>query len=254
MAPPRNPAVDLKQVGQLFKDTLVAVRDQAPDNDTLEPAAIEWLKAARCAIMRQIEQAYYSLDRTRDTPFSQPVWVNPTHELFACASGIPVVLFPYGEAFRANIATLMADCGFDKCRTSYSGDNVYVNISFPVPPRVAAGDPPAAPRALQVDDEFSRMAAGAPRGDSKSAVGGFGATNFARLLTAARVEDPAASSGTKSGTGNKRRASRVVKDEIEDEGPRLRSMTRASSAATLQSNAGSVRRSSRKRVKSEAQE
>jgi hypothetical protein len=54
--PPRNP-VDLKQVGKLFEDTLAAIRDDAPDIDTLEQQAIAWLKAARYKIMREIETA-----------------------------------------------------------------------------------------------------------------------------------------------------------------------------------------------------
>jgi hypothetical protein len=52
--PPKN-RVDLKLVGQVFADILAAVRED--DVADLEPQAIEYLKAARYKIMRQIEAA-----------------------------------------------------------------------------------------------------------------------------------------------------------------------------------------------------
>ncbi|KAJ6601446.1 hypothetical protein DFH09DRAFT_1355596 [Mycena vulgaris] len=242
--------LDLKQVGQLFKDILEAVRNDAPDMDALEPAAIAWLKNARYKIMREIEKAYYSLDQTRDTPMSQPAWaVDPSQALWT-STPFPVVLSPYSTAFRNNLAALMVDCGFHNCVVGTGLHYIYIQISFPAVPRVSLALD-AAPETLHVDDEFSRMVEGAPPDDRKPIIGAFAGTDFARLLGATRGEGSKAS-GSKSGKGKKRVASRAIKDESnDDEGPRLRSMTRASSTATLRSNAGSVRRSGRKRVKNE---
>ncbi|KAJ7854340.1 hypothetical protein B0H13DRAFT_1903718 [Mycena leptocephala] len=47
--------IDLKQVAKLFNDTLAEVWDNTPDLETLEPQAIEWLKAARHKLMRDLE-------------------------------------------------------------------------------------------------------------------------------------------------------------------------------------------------------
>ncbi|KAJ7790977.1 hypothetical protein B0H14DRAFT_3501084 [Mycena olivaceomarginata] len=60
----------------------------------------------------------------------------------------------------------------------------------------------------------------------KPSIGGFAATDFARLLVDAPPDthgEDSSASATTSGTNKRRRASRtVVKDEIDDEGPRLR--------------------------------
>ncbi|KAJ7463184.1 hypothetical protein FB451DRAFT_1370688, partial [Mycena latifolia] len=135
--PPRKP-VDLKQVGRLFKDTLAEIRDSNPQVDALEPEAIEWLKGARYKIMRQIEAAYYKLERTRDTPSAQPEWVNPTYALSLFTDPAPMPLYPYMPAFRDNIATLMHDCGFENCQTSSLPSSVFVQISFPAAAPAAA--------------------------------------------------------------------------------------------------------------------
>ncbi|KAJ7261468.1 hypothetical protein C8J57DRAFT_1719706 [Mycena rebaudengoi] len=253
--PPRNP-VDLKQVGKLFEDTLAAIRDDAPDIDTLEPQAIAWLKASRYKIMREIETAYYTLERSRDTPLSHPQWVDPSGSIFISTDYIPVPLYPFKKEFCTNVASLMNDCGFSNCTvSSIMPTFISVQIAFPFRPQVAAHPGPAAvPRPLPVEDEFSRMGDGAPAGDRKPCVGGFAATDFVHLLVDARADTrgkESSASATTSGTNKRRRASRTVKDEIDDEEPRLRSVTRASSASTLRSSSGNLRRSSRKRVKTE---
>ncbi|KAJ7143862.1 hypothetical protein C8R44DRAFT_973685 [Mycena epipterygia] len=246
--PPRQP-VDLKKVGKLFAETLATIRDNNPDKEGLEPQAIEWLKAQRYNIMRQIEASYYQLDRSRDTPLSQPSWVNPSQPLYVITAPIPGVLKSYEPAFVENLATLMKDCGFQNSSTRDSlGLGICVTIYFPAGPRVAAPNPPAAPQRLLVEDEFSRMAGKNSQGDRKPSVSAFAATDFARLLEGTREES---ASNSKATTSKKRRASGPVKAESDDEGPRLRSVTRASSAATLRSSSGSVRRSGRKRVKKE---
>ncbi|KAJ6628491.1 hypothetical protein B0H10DRAFT_1990143 [Mycena sp. CBHHK59/15] len=243
--PPRTNPVDLKQVGKLFKDTLASMRGDALDADELQPEAIAWLKAARCKIMLQIQDAFYQLDRARDTPLSQPHWVDPAYPLYVYADPVPVVLRQYQNAFRNNVAALMLECAFENCTTAFTSNTLYVSIVFPAAPRIAA----AALQTLDVDDEFSRMVEGA-KADRKPAIGAFAATDFARLLGAARGEG---SGGSKSGAAKKRRAPSEIKDESEDEaeGLRLRSMTRASSTATLRPTVGNVRRSARKRVKGE---
>ncbi|KAJ7136813.1 hypothetical protein C8R44DRAFT_767927 [Mycena epipterygia] len=250
--PPRQP-VDLKKVGKLFSDTIAAVRDDNPNNDALEPQAKAWLKAARYKLMRQIEASYYELDRARNTPLLQPAWINPSSGLYLSTDRIPTMLAAYIPAFHKNLATLVNDCGFHNCAV-YSGTNtISLTISFPVPQRVEGPAPPAAPDTLDVEDEFSRMARGegaAPHGDRKPSVGAFAATDFARLLGDARGEG-ASGSKTKSTAGKKRPASRAAKVESDDEGPRLRSVTRASSTVTLRSSSGNVRRSGRKRAKRE---
>jgi hypothetical protein len=54
--PPRAKPFDLKNVAKLFNDTIAAIRDDTPDFKALEPQAIEWLKAARYKLMRDLEQ------------------------------------------------------------------------------------------------------------------------------------------------------------------------------------------------------
>jgi hypothetical protein len=169
---------------------------------------------------------------------------------------MPVPLYPFKKEFRTNVAVLMKSCGFSNCTVSSIMNFISVQITFPVRPRVAVHPgPTAVPRPLHVDDEFSRMGDGAPPGDRKPSIGGFAATDFARLLVDVPPDthgEDSSASATTSGTTKRRRASRtVVKDEIDDEGPRLRFVTRASSAATLRSSSGNLRRSSRKRVKTE---
>ncbi|KAJ6582594.1 hypothetical protein DFH09DRAFT_1360433 [Mycena vulgaris] len=240
--------VDLKQVGKLFKDTLAAMRGDGLDVKELEPQAIASLKAARCKIMLQIKDAFY-----------------PAYPLYAftVSDPVPVVLRQYQDAFRNNIAALMLECAFESCTTAYTLNAILcVTITFPAPPpRIAAPQTPDAPQTLDVDDEFSRMAGGANRAARSHSVGAFAATDFARLLGTARGQGQGAG-GSGSGATKKRRASGKIKDEndlieIKDdsedeaEGPRLRSMTRATSTATLRSTVGDVRRSARKRVKGE---
>jgi hypothetical protein len=116
-----------------------------------------------------------------------------------------------------------------------------------------------------VKDEFSRLAKGGAV-KSRPGVGGFSGSNFARLLTDARGENGNGASDSPddddeddtavgpSASKKWRRASRIAKEESDDEEarPRLRSVTRASSAATLrESNSMNTRRSGRKRVKRE---
>ncbi|KAJ7460399.1 hypothetical protein B0H11DRAFT_1923996 [Mycena galericulata] len=67
--------VDLKQVAKLFDDTLAEVWDNTLDVETLEPQAMEWLKAARHKLICDLERHFYSLDGSRHTPLSQPLWV-----------------------------------------------------------------------------------------------------------------------------------------------------------------------------------
>ncbi|KAK7001355.1 hypothetical protein R3P38DRAFT_3048694 [Favolaschia claudopus] len=261
---------DLKQVGKLFNDTIAAIRDDTPDLDALEPQAIEWLKAARYQLMRDIEQQYYSLERTRDTPTSQPAWaVDPTQKLYLDTKALPPVLSPFRTTITHNLTGLLTACGFQATGFGFYG-SPYISIQISFPAQLAAtGAQPQAQRTLHIDDEFS--CAGGKGGKRKRIGSGpFTAGNFARLMI--ENNDAAASGNSeKSDSGSsakRRRGSRVVKIEEDDEGDRddddsrskgsrrrgsrlvkqeeesdneetngrrLRSTTRASSTATLKS-------------------
>jgi hypothetical protein len=131
-----------------------------------------------------------------------------------------------------------------------------------------------------VEDEFSAPARG--EGRKRVGAGAFAARDFGRLLIdarggsagtngsnsskkrgrasrAAKEESDEEKRSTEEGdvsdcgvSKKRRRASRAMKEENDDDGVRrLRSVTRANSNATLGSNSGGARRSSRKRVKQE---
>ncbi|KAJ7252134.1 hypothetical protein B0H12DRAFT_1234010 [Mycena haematopus] len=230
--------IDLKQVGKLFTDIVVTIRDDTPDLDALQPLALGWLKAARYRLMRDVEQEYYELERTRNTPLSQPSWaVDPAKPLAFYTNKVPTVLEPYRSAMSDNLNSLLKDCGF-LSRLAPCGDRICLRVNFPA--QVAAA--PQVPRTLHVEDEFSRPRDVRERIDT----GTFGAGNFARLLADARNEGAA---GDSSGSGSdssadkkSRRASLSVKEEEgdddgdDDDKPRPRSVTHASSAVTLRSN------------------
>ncbi|KAJ7929797.1 hypothetical protein B0H13DRAFT_1859279 [Mycena leptocephala] len=242
---PRRNGIDLTQVAKLFKDTLAEMRDDAPDFEALEPQAIAWLKDARYKIMRRIEAAYYQLQRSRDTPLLQPRWIDPSRSLYISTDAVPILLEPYNPALLKNLTKLISDCGFANFRTEFFVGYITIHIQFPAHARVAVHAAPAAADVLHVDDQFSRMADG--EGDRNPSIGAFGASNFARLLDDARGEGSAGNGSAPGAKNKRRRASRTFKDETDNEAPRLQSVTRASSASTLRSNAGAPRRSSRKR-------
>jgi hypothetical protein len=183
---------------------------------------------------------------------SQPAWaLDPAQAIYLQPAPLPTVLQAYHPAIRDNILTLLNDCSFTHCSSPALDPGwMFFQIHFP-----------AHPPALYVKDEFSRLAKGGAV-KSRPGVGGFSGSNFARLLTDARGENGNGAGDspddddddTAAGPSKKRRrASRIVKEESDDEArPRLRSVTRASSAATLrESNSVNTRRSGRKRVKRE---
>ncbi|KAJ7510677.1 hypothetical protein B0H11DRAFT_1031315 [Mycena galericulata] len=171
----------LEEVGKLFNDLLATIRDDL-DHGALEPVAIAWLKEARYKLMRDLETKYYELATTRHTPLLLPLWVNPAHSLFLHTEFVPAMLSAYQHAFVHNIRTLMKDCGFQSCRVS-SSLSIDVVIQFPRWQNVASNTIPAS---LYVDDQFSRMAEGATRGDQQP--GGFSVVNFARLVEDTRLD------------------------------------------------------------------
>ncbi|KAJ7354520.1 hypothetical protein DFH08DRAFT_985138 [Mycena albidolilacea] len=197
-------AFDLKQVGQLFNTIVSAIRDDTPDMDALESQAIEWLKSARYKLMRDVEQAYYELERTRSTPMSQPAWaLDPTQHLFLYTHP-PPVLEPFCAAIAKNLETLLKDCGFKVVPYTVPPCLISFNIYFPA--QLAA--PPRAPRTLRVEDEFSRSAGGGDGGGSTGAgAGSFAASSFARLLIEARSE---------SAGGNEEKDGQGIKEEEDD--------------------------------------
>ncbi|KAJ7252138.1 hypothetical protein B0H12DRAFT_626350 [Mycena haematopus] len=211
-------------------------------------------------LMRDVEEEYYKLERTRNTPLSQPSWaVDPAQPLAFYTNKAPTVLEPYRSAMSDNLNSLLKDCGFQSMLSPWcTMGSIALYINFPAQIAAAAAAPQV-PRTLHVEDEFSRSRGGRKR----ISAGAFGAGNFARLLADARNDGAAASGGSSSNSGSsankkRRRTSRSVKEEDDDDDDgdddnrsRLRSVTRASSAATMRSNPGSVRRSDRKRVKKE---
>ncbi|KAF7376669.1 hypothetical protein MSAN_00083800 [Mycena sanguinolenta] len=165
--------VDLKQVGKLFNDAIAAIWDDTPD---MRPQAVKWLKAARYKLMRDVEEAYYKLERARDKPLLRPAWVvDPTKKLSLFTDTVPAVLDSYKFAMGDNLNNLLKDCGFQSSFGAYS-DGIWLEIHFPA--QLAAAAAHTVPQALHIDDEFSSL----------SHTGAFGASDFARLLTDARSD------------------------------------------------------------------
>ncbi|KAJ7799154.1 hypothetical protein B0H13DRAFT_2166787 [Mycena leptocephala] len=155
-------------------------------------------------------------DNTPDFKALEPQTIYPTL--------LPTVLQAYRPAIRENLLTLLKDCGFNHCSSpALDPSRMFFEIRFPA--QVAAAPlPPQHPPLCT--------------GAVKPRLGGFSASNLACLLTDARA------------------AARIpdCEEESDDEEarPRLRSVTRASSAATLrESSSVNTRRSGRKRVKRE---
>ncbi|KAJ7450628.1 hypothetical protein FB451DRAFT_1566571 [Mycena latifolia] len=229
---------DLKQVGKLFEDALDAIRGNFPNQETLEPQAIEWLKAARYKTMREIQAEYYKLERSRNNPLSLPAWVDPAEPLLILTDQVPVALKPFKRLFMENLLKLLKDCGFQYSSVGgYSIDEILLEIHFPNRQRQSR-DPFVLPETLDVEDEFARMADGAARGDGTPGAGGFPASDFGRLLTGVR-------GGRQLGA---RRASGEATDESNNEEPRLRSIRRGNSSTS----AGDVRGSAGKRANTDA--
>ncbi|KAJ7017970.1 hypothetical protein C8F04DRAFT_1153615, partial [Mycena alexandri] len=263
--PPEARDFDLKQVAKLFNDTIAVIRDDIPDVEALQPQAIEWLKAARYQLMRDIEAQFYSLEKSRHTPLSQPGWaVDPAQSLYTHTVELPTVLDPYSNAIASNLSTLLQDCGFEHCSCTKSftgGFQILIHFPAQLP---AAPQPQPLPLTMEVEDEFSQT-----RGGNRQArTGAFGGTHFARLLIEARGQTGGEGAAAATASNNRRatktpkeesdegtsvptktrrrRTTRVTKAESDDEQPRLRSVTlRASSTATLRESKGNVRRSSR---------
>ncbi|KAJ7673868.1 hypothetical protein DFH06DRAFT_1318984 [Mycena polygramma] len=257
--PPRK-IFDLKSVGKLFDDTLAAIEAEIPTNRALKPEAIEWLKAARYKLMRDVEQAYYQLEASRNT-LSRPVWANRQAPLYLCTSMVPTLLEAYRPAFGDNLRQLLQSCGFPipGPGLGVAGGAIIFAITFAAeltaPPQ-NRGAEDAPPAQLHIDDEFSKLAEGG------KCVSAFAARNFGQLLVDARRDDPGVGGSTSGTKKKRRRPSRTPKDESDpeptgkeevddDERRRLRSVTRATSAATLRSSSDAPRRSSRKKVKQE---
>ncbi|KAJ7602305.1 hypothetical protein DFH06DRAFT_368304 [Mycena polygramma] len=246
--PPRK-AFDLKSVGKLFNDTLAAIRDEVPTTEALKPEAIEWLKSARYKLMRDIESAYYELEASRNTPLKRPTWVNPQGPLYLSTAHVPTMLEAYRPTFKDNLEKLLRSCGFCPGHLLQMGVGSAICITIYFPAQLAAPPrnpgPPAAPSQLDIEDEFSNFAKG----------GQFSASKFGQLLVDARGDSVDGGGSTSGASKKRRRSSRTVKDESDadddTEGRRLRSVTRATSAATLRSSSEAPRRSSRKRLKQE---
>ncbi|KAF8202823.1 hypothetical protein K438DRAFT_1965304 [Mycena galopus ATCC 62051] len=253
--------VDLKAVGKIFHDTLATIQDDTPDIVGLKPQAVEWLTAARYKLMRDIESNYYQLEALRDKPLTRPQWMirNSGQPLSFQTNAIPTLLDPYKPAFCDNLRELLKSSGFEHhtvSNTAYYYNAISITINFPAQAAlVAAAQEQQAPSTLHVEDEFSRAAKGKGRAEI------FAASKLGRLLIGARGE----SAGVVSTARTSRKRGRKVKEEEDaadeevvvdeetgaDGGRKLRSVTRASSTATLRSSIENPRRSGRKRVKQE---
>ncbi|KAJ7192789.1 hypothetical protein GGX14DRAFT_406004 [Mycena pura] len=212
------------KVGQQFNDTLATIRAKA--RRTLDAQAIDWLRAARYKVMRQLEASYHQLEQTRDTPASQPAYVDPAKSLVLRTDPLPNPLSPYSSAFQSNLRVLMKDCGFQHCSVGTMAAQPEWGICIII--RFPAQLPPL-PQILHVEDEFSRRAT-AQEGD-KAVVGASNATNFGRLIDV-RAENSSAPQGHASSS---RKRPRVASPDAGG-GRRLRSATRANSSATRSGN------------------
>ncbi|KAJ6585905.1 hypothetical protein B0H19DRAFT_1250662 [Mycena capillaripes] len=170
---------------QALRRHITAIRDDTPDMDSLQPQAIEWLKAARHKLMRDIESAYYELERSRHTPLSQPAWaVDSSAPLFVHTEVLPRVLQPFSPAIGDNLFTLRKECGFTHSTKADAIGSVCFYIRFPA--RLTA--PKAPPETLYVEDEFSQRGGGEGEVIRRNDAGAFAASNFGRLLIEARGE------------------------------------------------------------------
>ncbi|KAJ7252126.1 hypothetical protein B0H12DRAFT_625578 [Mycena haematopus] len=148
-------AFDLTQVGELFDDAVAAIRDGTPEMDALEPQARKWLKAARYKLMRELERIYHELERTRNTPLSQPPWIiDPAQPLMLFTDAVPAVLEPYRSVMGDNLNRLLKDCGFQST-VSPSPTMLQIWLYITFPSQVATAAAPRVPSTLDVDDEFS---------------------------------------------------------------------------------------------------
>ncbi|KAJ7849754.1 hypothetical protein B0H13DRAFT_2674666 [Mycena leptocephala] len=130
--PTPEPPADLKQVAKLFNDTLAAIRHDAPDFGALEPYATEWLKDAQDKLMRDIQAAYYQLERARNMPLSLPRWaVDPSAPLSLWTDPLPGILEPYREEICASLRGLLAECGFPQCEAINFGREIGFILRFP---------------------------------------------------------------------------------------------------------------------------
>ncbi|KAJ7889791.1 hypothetical protein B0H14DRAFT_2690970 [Mycena olivaceomarginata] len=179
--------VDLTAVGRIFHDTLAAIQNDTPDIVGLKPQAVEWLKAARYKLMRDIESNYYQLEALRDTPLTRPQWMirNSGQPLLLQTNAIPTLLDPYKPAFCDNLSELLKSSGFQHHTVSNTAYYNTISIAINLPAQAAlgaAGREQQAPRTLHVEDEFSRAAKGKGRAEI------FAASKLGRLLISGREE------------------------------------------------------------------
>ncbi|KAJ6627679.1 hypothetical protein B0H10DRAFT_1993719 [Mycena sp. CBHHK59/15] len=207
--PPTPDPFDLKEVGALFNHCISKVRAESQALD-LEPMAVEWLKAARFMLMKDIEKQYYRL--ANSAPENRPSWaLDPAKTLIVYTENPPILLKPYFPAFDANLLALLHVCGFHATSSTHCSaveERFYFHISFPAQLGDGATEH-AAPRTLYVDDEFSRPADGNTHSGAKAVEAGpFMSSAFGRLLTAppstdssgsASDGDPGPTGGSESG-------------------------------------------------------
>ncbi|KAJ7192791.1 hypothetical protein GGX14DRAFT_577788 [Mycena pura] len=226
------------KVGQQFNDTLATIRDEA--HRTLRAQAIDWLKAARYKLMRQLEARYVNpvplsvsvpnvlarsfrqLEQSRDTPASQPAYVDPAKSLQLSTDPLPPPLFPYSSAFQNNLRDLLRDCGFhyyNVVMPAAQPDRIFIIIGFPA-------QLPPLPQTLHVEDEISRATA---QEGCKPVADAFSATTVGRIVDV-RSESSSAPRGNPSGSRKRPRvASPAVEEGSDAGGSRRLSTTGASS-------------------------
>ncbi|KAJ7141647.1 hypothetical protein C8R46DRAFT_1233774 [Mycena filopes] len=169
----------LSDIARLFTTAIEAIRKDTPN---VEPQAIEWLKAARHALIRDIEKAYYTLEQSRNTPLTQPAWAaDPTRPLLLWTDVPPAVLRPYSAAMATNLLTLLKDCGFTRVEGPFKLVNGTISFGIRFPSHGSRPPSPDLSRLIHLEDEFS---------NSDLPLTG---TLFSRLLREARKQTAAKS-------------------------------------------------------------
>ncbi|KAJ7613647.1 hypothetical protein DFH06DRAFT_1344595 [Mycena polygramma] len=175
-----SPPFDPENAGRLFNNSVSAIRTDSGDVGRYEAEAIEWLKAARYKLMRDLAIAYDTLRKSLDAPMLQPAWaVDPAHELALMTDQLPAALALYHVAIGANLLMLLKASGFEAIEGPRYSTNGYFHfyLTFPAP-----NMRPQEPRSIHVEDKFSQV----ERGTSNGAIT---ASDFHRLIDARREFD-----------------------------------------------------------------
>ncbi|KAJ7613672.1 hypothetical protein DFH06DRAFT_1370503 [Mycena polygramma] len=122
-------------VAQRFDTTLASIRANVPDLEALEPEANEWLRIAGAKLFKDVEAAYHTLDRLRDSPMALPAWaLDPKEYLLLSTDRLPALLEPYDTQMCDALAQMLRECGFVRCEVRSCrivGRTMMVRVWFP---------------------------------------------------------------------------------------------------------------------------